>query len=157
MAYAPSFDLPGGQPITETSTVQKHPLGTRIRAIDPVYGESEFVYLKGVASTVAGSVVTFDQRNAATVLTTLSTLGLIAVAMSANVANQFGWYCVAGACSAKAAATVVSGAQAQLTANAGEVDDLAVAEKFIRGMNFASTSSGGFADVVLNHPSSSAG
>ncbi len=156
MAFAPSFDLPGGQPITDTSTVQKHPLGTRIRAIDPVYGEAEFVYLKGVASTVVGSVVTFDQRNGTTTLTTLSTLGLIAVSMSANVASQYGWYCVAGACSAKAA-TVASGAQAQLTATAGTVDDLAVAEKYIRGMNFASTDAGGLADVVLNHPSSSAG
>lgn len=156
MAFA-LHDLPGGQPIADTSTVQKHPLGTRVRATDPVYGESEFVYLKGVASTVVGSHVIYDQRNGTSTLTTLTTFGPIAVSMSANVANQFGWYCVAGSCPAKAAAAVVSGAQAQLTATPGEVDDLAVAEKYIRGEMFAGTTSGGLADVVLNHPSSSAG
>jgi hypothetical protein len=155
MAFA-LHDLPGGQPIDQTSTTQKHALGTRIRATDPTYGEAEFIYLKGVASTVVGSHVVI-QAGFTTVLTTLTTYGNIAVAMAANVANQFGWYCVAGVVPGKAAATVVANAQAQLTGTAGEVDDLAVAEKYIRGETFGGTTSGGLALVVLNHPSASAG
>ena len=44
----------GVQSIADTSTVQNHALGTIVRAVDETYGEGEFVYLKGVASTVVG-------------------------------------------------------------------------------------------------------
>ena len=37
----------GMQPIADTSTTQRHPLGTIVRADDATYGEGEFVYLKG--------------------------------------------------------------------------------------------------------------
>lgn len=97
MTYAVS-NLAGAQAIATTSTDQKHVLGTIVRATDPVYGEGEFIYLLGVASTVVGSVVTYD---AATYQTVLSAVGgniprPIAVAMSANVASQYGWYQVSG-------------------------------------------------------------
>jgi len=80
------------------------PLGTRIRAFDnTTYGYGEFIYLKGVASTVVGSVVTWDGATAGvpTYQTALcaSTAGLaqpVAVAMSACVANSYGWYQIAG-------------------------------------------------------------
>lgn len=97
MAYAVS-NLAGAQPIANTSTEQKHMLGTIVRASDPTYGEGEFIYLLGVASTAVGSIVTFD---ASTYQTVLSAVGgniprPIAVAMSANVANQYGWYQISG-------------------------------------------------------------
>ena len=47
-----------GQRIDAISTTKNHPLGTIVRAVDPTYGEAEFIYLKGVASTVVGSGVT---------------------------------------------------------------------------------------------------
>jgi hypothetical protein len=43
------------------------PLGTVINAVDPVYGGGEFIFLKGVASTVVGSLVTYDQNLGTTV------------------------------------------------------------------------------------------
>lgn len=97
MTYAVS-NLAGAQPIANTSTEQKHALGTIVRAADPTYGEGEFIYLLGVASTVVGSIVTFD---ASTYLTVLSAVGgniprPVAVAMSANVASQYGWYQISG-------------------------------------------------------------
>lgn len=151
MAFYPSHDLPGGQAITESSATQKHPLGTRIRAVDPVYGEGEFIYLKGVASTVAGSAVSYNQVSGATTLSVAASKGPVAIAMSANVANQYGWYLVAGACSVKVAAAVVSGAAVYTTATGGALDDAVVAGSRIGGAAFISADSGGFADVQVNH------
>lgn len=97
MAYLITSPVVGAQPITETSTTQKHPLGTVIKAFDPTYGEGEFIYLKGVANTAVGNVVTYTALG----VTALAPVGAnkpqpIAVAMSANVANQFGWYQIGG-------------------------------------------------------------
>ena len=107
MAYAPST-LAGCQPIANTETSAKHPLGTIVRANDPTYGEGEFIYLLGVASTAVGSIVTYDPI---TYLTTLCAVGgsiprPIAVAMSANVANQYGWYQISGVAVMKKSCTI---------------------------------------------------
>lgn len=152
MAFAPSHDLPGGQPITETSATQKHPLGTRIRAVDPVYGESEFIYLKGVASTVVGDAVLFDQRNGTTTRTVATSKGPLAIAMSANVANQYGWYAVAGAVQAKVLAGIAASSIPYVSATAGSLDDAVAAGQAVLGALFVSVDSGGFADIQLNHP-----
>lgn len=98
MAYSITTPYVGAQPIANTETVQKHPLGTIVRAIDPTYGEGEFIYLLGVASTAVGNVVTYT---ASTYTTALAPAGTnvpqpIAVAMSANVASQYGWYQIGG-------------------------------------------------------------
>lgn len=95
MAY--TTNLAGGQQIAETSTTKQHPLGTIVKGWDPTYGEGEFIYLQGIGSTVVGSVVNYD----ANWVTELNTTGLatpspLAVAMSANVANQYGWYQISG-------------------------------------------------------------
>lgn len=97
MTYAVST-LAGCQPIANTDATQKHPLGTIVRANDPTYGEGEFIYLLGVASTTVGSIVTYDPS---TYQTTLCAVGgsiprPIAVSMSANVASQYGWYQISG-------------------------------------------------------------
>ena len=98
MAYGTSDPRIGSQAISTTDTVQNHPLGTIIRANDPTYGDGEFIYLLGVASTTVGSVVTYD---ASTYQTVLSAVGgniprAVAIAMSANVATQYGWYQISG-------------------------------------------------------------
>lgn len=96
-------DLVGCQQIDSTDATQNHKLGTIVRAHSDTYGEGEFIYLLGVASTVVGSVVTY---NASTYQTTLipNTANLaasVAVAMSANVASQYGWYQISGLAVAK--------------------------------------------------------
>lgn len=98
MAYTIQIPTLGYQPIAVTDTVQNHALGTIVRANDPTYGAGEFIYLLGVANTVAGLWVTY---NTTTFQTTLgpSTANLacpVAWAMSANVASQYGWYQIAG-------------------------------------------------------------
>ncbi len=152
MAFA-LHDLPGGQPIADTSTVQKHPLGTRVRATDPTYGESEFIYLKGVVGTNPGNVVVYKQKEATTTLAVLASKGALAVSQSANGANQFAWYCVAGACQASFAGAAVADTQLYLTASAGAIDDVVTAGSGILGMVASAAVGGaGLGDVVLNHP-----
>lgn len=108
MAYAVTEGPIGSQPIADTSTVQKHPLGTIVQAYDSSYGVGEFIYLLGVASTAVGDAVTY---NATTGQTTRAAVGAnksfpIAFAMSANVASQYGWYQISGLARATKTATI---------------------------------------------------
>ncbi len=90
----------GNQPITDTSSTARHPVGTIVQAhdADGTLGGGEFIYLKGVASTVVGSIVNY---NTAAYQTALGYIGEnrpsgMAVAMSVNTANLFGWYQISG-------------------------------------------------------------
>lgn len=101
----------GGPRIMETDTVQNWPYGFRLRAIDPILGFGEFIYLQGVASTVAGSVVNY---NAFTGVTTLNVPAAItnlpiAIAVAPCVAGLFGWYQVAGTALVANNATAAAG------------------------------------------------
>lgn len=105
MAYVITSGVAGAQPIADTSTTQRHPLGKVVTAVDPTYGEGEFIYLQGIGSTVVGSAVSY---NISTWITALAPVGTglpraIAFAMSANVASQFGWYQIGGLVVAKKA------------------------------------------------------
>lgn len=106
MAYVITDQVVGTQAIADTSTTQKHPLGTVVRANDPTYGAAEFIYLAGVASTAVGSVVTYSTSSFTTALAAVGTNlpRPIAIAMSANVASQYGWYQISGIAVAKKAA-----------------------------------------------------
>jgi hypothetical protein len=95
-----------------TSAIPTPPgtLGQVVRAFDPTYGEGEFIMLVGVASTVIGSLVTY---NATTYQTTLSANTAnqatpVAVAMAANTAGLFGWYQIGGLAVIKKTAVATS-------------------------------------------------
>jgi hypothetical protein len=109
MTFKLSDSAIGSQQLTDTSTTAQHPLGTIRKGVDNgALGEAEFIYLLGVASTVAGSVVTFDPS---TYLTTLAAVGgnqpqPVAISMSANVASQYGWYQISGVATAAKTCTV---------------------------------------------------
>lgn len=108
MAYKMIGNYIGAPALDDHSTTQKVPLGTIVRGVDPSYGEGEFIYLLGVASTAVGSVVTYDPD---THLTTLCAVGgniprPIAIAMSANVASEYGWYQISGVAVVKKTCTI---------------------------------------------------
>lgn len=120
MAYSYAGDQIGAQPITTTSTVQRHPLGSIRKAIDPILGEGEFIYLLGVASTVAGLAVTYNATTSQTTLMTASQKlsgADIAIAMSANVAAQYGWYQISGMAVVLKTATKFTPAAVDKTSN----------------------------------------
>jgi hypothetical protein len=128
MAYPTTLDYKitspgyiGAQPIAQTSTTQTLPLGTVIRAVDANYGEGEFIYLKGVASTAAGDAVVYNVKAGTTTRTVATSSGLVGFAMSANVANQYGWYQISGEAIATVAASVVAGKTVSSTATDGTI------------------------------------
>ncbi len=142
------------QPITEVSATAKVPIGMIVRAEDKAttaHGVGEFVYAKGVASTVVGSVVTVDEAGV-TALAGANAKGRIAVAMGATVASKYGWYQISGKASAKVLSGFADNGICFLTATAGSVDDAPVAGDLIQGMMGRGAVSGGVAVVEMNRP-----
>lgn len=130
MAYVFQDDIAGLQPIAEVASSRRSPAvpGMLAHAVDPTEGGGEFVYLQGVANTVAGSLVTYDQLSAATVLAATGAQrgAPVAVAMAAIGAGQFGWYQVTGnARIAKTAVAGTLGAPVGLSGTPGQVAPLA--------------------------------
>src|SRR5690348_11164155 len=95
MAYR-ILSMIGAQPIADTSTTQNHPLGTIVRAVDPTYGEGEFIYLLGAGSTAVRDWVSYNSDDWTTTRLAANAIGPVGVAMSANVASQYGWYQIGG-------------------------------------------------------------
>ena len=154
MAYAFSDAQVGLQPIAVTSDTQKHPIGTRAFAQDPLYGEGEFIYLKGLASTAVGEAVVYDTHANTTKRAVAGDRGPVAFAMSANVANQFGWYQISGMAAVKTT-TVAAAGNCYLTATAGQLDDTTVAGDKIDGARFKTadgTPSAGLALAQIAYP-----
>lgn len=157
LAFKITSPIIGAQDIALTDTTQRHPLGTRYRFVDPTYGEIECIYLKGVAGTAQGSVVVYDPKAGTTTLSVLASRGPLAVAMSANVALQFGWYAVAGVVpvSTTAAGTGAANAGLATTAVAGQATVRGVASQGVDGVICKSAQDGpgvGFTDVELAYP-----
>jgi hypothetical protein len=151
------------QAIDETSTTAKVPLGTIVQAKDLAstgYGIAEFIYLKGVASTAVGSWVTIAD-NSTTALAVANAVGQVAVAMSACVASNWGWYQISGQAAGKVLTSfAATGGDAYLTATAGSLDDADVAGDFVLNavpVSAIDTPSTGLAEFQLNRPSVSNG
>lgn len=162
MAYVPQTPNLGFPPIAShlvassaagRSTPWK--LGDKIRAVDPTYGVGEFVYLKGVASTLLGSWVLIAPDDWSTTLAVANDKGNLAVAMAPTVANEYGWYQIYGKAVAKVLAAFADNGDCYLTSTAGSVDDADVAGDFIRGAKGASAIDGpgtGLAEIELFYP-----
>lgn len=145
----------GFSPIGQVDTEEKVPVGTIVRAEDPDLGAGEFIYLKGVASTVVGSVVTYDSASFATALGAANAVGNVAVAMAANVADTYGWYQITGKSAMKVLASFAADAAVYLTATAGSVDDAVVAgDRIHRALSLTAidTPSTGLAYVDIERP-----
>lgn len=137
-------------------------LGDIVTAVDPTYGVGEFIYLLGVASTVVGSLVTYNGNatGTPTYQTTLapSTAGLaqpVAVAMAANVASQYGWYQIAGNAVIATNGTLAAGPGPIYLAGSGQVTSTqANGKQVLNAQNVTATGtpSAGLAVVEINRP-----
>jgi hypothetical protein len=155
MAFIHDENKLGLQPIADTSTVQNHPLGTIVRAVDPTYGVGEFIYLLGVASTAVGSWVTYNMDDGSTTLLAANAIGPVAVAMSANVASQYGWYQIQGKAVGKVLASYADNGLVYATATAGSVDDAVVSGDMVvnaKGASAIGTPSSGLAEMEISRP-----
>jgi hypothetical protein len=110
MAYVIRDARIGTPPIGTIDDAAVVPLGTIVQAFDPTYGNGEFIYLKGVASTVLGSPVTWDGTSYQTALTadTANQARPVAFATAAIVADKYGWYQIAGTAIAVKAAVPIT-------------------------------------------------
>jgi hypothetical protein len=149
------------QPINVTETVKKHALGTIFTARDDSAASpgtaGEFIYLSGVASTVIGTLVTYDPYLGTTTLAPATGgIGPVAVAMSANVAGQFGFYQIGGVAAIRAPNAMTPGAQVfMLAATPGSVDDAQVNGEQVVGAVVSTTTgtpSTGLAYVTISRP-----
>jgi hypothetical protein len=132
----------GLQAITETSTTQKHSLGHKITAFDSTYGEGEFIYCVGVADTAIGSAVQINPYGHTTALVDTDVadtiVGSVGIAMSANVASQYGWYQIRGTAIALGLASLADNAKVFATATAGSLDDSGTGGQQVIGAKTAS-------------------
>jgi hypothetical protein len=155
MAYKITNHALGFQPIAETSTTAKHPLGTIVNATDDTYGSGEFIYLLGVASTAVGSWATINLDNGSTALLAANAIGPVGVAMSANVASQYGWYQISGKAVGKALASYADNGLVFATATAGSVYDAVVDGDMVhlaKGASAVDTPSTGLAEFEISRP-----
>lgn len=142
----------GAQPIDQTSASALHNLGQRIRARDYTYGEVEFVYLPGVASTAAGDVVVLDEKASTTARATQGMRGQVAVAMAAITAGLYGWYAVEGMVPVATYGGAISCGTAFLSPTAGAIDSVEYEGEKVDGFTIRSQPSGGFATCRLARP-----
>lgn len=156
--YVPVNPIIGLQAFDETSTTQQHELGMIIQAYDDSstnLGYAEFIYAKGVASTAVGDAVIVNQYAATTTRTVANSRGRVGIAMSANVADQYGWYQISGIAVVNVAAAFASGAMCFATATAGTLDDAVVATDKVDGaisVTAIATPSAGKAYVSISRP-----
>lgn len=145
--------------VTETELVanlsQAPQWGFIAQAVDPVYGAGEFIFLKGAASTVVGSWVTYNADDYSTTLLAPNAIGPVAVAMSANVAGQGGWYQISGKAVGRALAGYVDNALVYATATAGSVDDAVVSGDRVKlaiGASAVGTPAANLAEFEIQRP-----
>lgn len=131
-------------------------LGMIVRAVDPTYGTGEFIFLAGVASTIVGSVVTY---NTTSFTTALAPIGAnkpqpIAIAMSANVAaTTFGWYQIGGmAVAAKTSALALGSNAAVGVLTAGLIAATASGKEVEGALTAAKATTPKTVTLVINRP-----
>lgn len=119
--------LIGAQPIATKSATAKHPLGMIVQATDATLGNAEFVYLKGVASTVVGSWVGYFPSGTS-ILATANGNYPLAVSMTTNTTTgSYAWYQINGTANALGLTSITTTTGfLWLTSTAGSVDDASV-------------------------------
>lgn len=145
----------GHQAIDEASETRRYPLGTIMRGIHPTYGAGEFIYLKGVASTVAGSWVTYNMDDGSTTLLATGAIGPVAIAMAAiDATTKFGWYQIQGKAIGLADDVSDNGTVYIDTATAGACDDAVSAGNKVFNAKWASDddTATGTAEVEIARP-----
>jgi len=102
------------------ATIINHPLGTVVRAKDPTYGEGEFIYLKGVGSTIVGDLVEYNTSYQTGLHSAaLDAPNPVAVAMSICTASYYGWYQIGGIAQVAKLSSTSFAADAYLASSAG--------------------------------------
>lgn len=119
--------------LTDVSSSDKDGVGTIRKE-----GDDEYIFAKGVASTVAGSCVTIDESYATALLTksvAASYIGRIGFAKAALVASKYGWYQIRGtSVPVSLAASCAKDVALYSTSTAGVLDDASSSQTKVLGI-----------------------
>lgn len=144
---------PGASSATPTPPLT---LGMVVTATDPTNGTGEFILLAGVASTVVGSLVTY---NTTSYTTALAPVGAnkpqpIAIAMSANTsASTWGWYQISGvAVAKKTSGLALASAAAVGVLTAGLVAATGTGKEIQGALTVAKSTASPTVKLVINRP-----
>lgn len=133
-------------PLTAVHDTQKMALGVMYQNGGKVY-----LYVKGVASCVAGDWVTFDENYAITRLVA-DAVGRVGIMLAAVVANKYGWCQVFGVNTVARTDTVAADAALYIDGSTGRADDAAVTGDLILGAKSETADTSNVATVSLNFP-----
>lgn len=133
--------------LTDIDSSAKVPVLTRYRADDG----KEYIYLKGIGSTIAGSFVTYDEAGVTTLIAA-NAVGPVAVAVAATVANKYGWYQVFGVCTTASTDTVAADKALYIDGTSGRADDAVVTGDLIVGAASMTSDTSNIATVFLSYP-----
>lgn len=136
------------QLLTEVHTSAQFPVGTRMAGADG----NEYVYLKGVADTTAGSWVSWNAVAGTTALLAGNAVGQVGIAMAAIVADRWGWYQIYGINTQAKTDTVAANKQLYIDGTAGRADDANVAGDLIVGALSITADTSNVATVRLIYP-----
>ena len=127
----------------------QYALGTRGEDADG----NEYIYLTGVASTVVGSWVTYDELGITTLLVA-NAIGPVAVAMAiTDSTSEFGWYQIYGTAEAALAANCAANVAIGFETTSGYAGDGKAAGDTIYGaVSRDATTAAAIATVQLNYP-----
>lgn len=119
---------------------------------------NEYIYLKGVASTIVGSVVTFSGTTGVTALIVADISGPVAIATGLTVASTWGWYGINGifptdvvANSAAFATTAKNPGRETTDGKVG--DGRAAGDEIIGMIQLLATTAAAIVNTQINYPS----
>jgi hypothetical protein len=138
--------------LTDVHTEARNPVGLRVVGTDDFGNSAEYVYLKGATSTIVGSVVTFDEAGATTLIAA-NAKGPVAIAMAVTVADRWGWYCVQGTVKADVVASSADNATMGRETTDGKIGDgRSAGDEIANCFSREATTSAALAYVQIDHP-----
>ena len=141
----PASGVPG-----EVHSAKQNDLGA-IREFSDGTTIYRYIYLQGVASTVAGDWVCFKPGVYTTARLTTAMRGGVAIASAAIVASSYGWYGYEGTFTSNCLSATLSNGYLYATATAGSAEDLLTKNELIANATATGapvTSTGGGSQVV---------
>lgn len=156
--FAPVIPYTGVQPFNDwfaPDTTQRMPLGTVIPAVDPFWGQGEFLYVKSADAVLKGSVCMWDETMQAALVPNTANQGFpVGVAMAPMASGTYGWLQIAGRAVYKTNATVAADAAVGITA-AGILGAFAAGKQILGLRNrIAATGTKTFANTATVNNSS---
>ena len=133
------------------------PLGMKATARNTTSGYmGEFMYMKGAATTAAGTWALLNYDDGTTTLLVDGAIGPVGIATAATIASTYGWYQVQGKASGKLIAGTAEdlGLYAQITSSAGMAGVTSAGMSEIKGAASAqaTTSAAAIVEVEINYP-----